>query len=155
MRLALERWAQPLDPGNPRDDPERNARILHRRALLDVELDESVNLALPPGGIDDPARVSAHRLQRAGQRSAARVAQREVGRAQGARDGATSHAADSELIRLLAHEVDDTQLVGELASTLHDATRDLDGGQHAERSVEAPTARDRVSVRACDKGRPF
>ena len=66
--------------------------------------------------------------------------------------GAAAHAAQAEVVRLLAEEVDDDEVVGEQDAGLAQATDRLDGAEHPDDAVEAAAALDGVGVRAGDYG---
>src|SRR4029077_565673 len=95
----------------------------------------------------------AARRERLRQTAAVRIAQRELLRSQPARDRATADAAEAEIVRLLAQEVDHAKVVLQPAAAFGDAACSLDGPKHTDRAVEPPAARNRVGVRTGNESR--
>ena len=75
----------------------------------------------------------------------------EPDEAGGHRVFSAADAAQAEVVRLLAQKIHHAQLVPERASAVANASRHLDGREHAERAVEPSAAGNRVRVRPGDE----
>ena len=146
----------PVDAGDARHDADRDAGGLEHRPLLDVQLDEG---SAPASGARRPPRARRARRppEPAPRRGCLRPgpARPRWSRLEVAGDRAAAHAAQAEVVRLLAEEVDDEEVVSEVDAVVwRRQPHRLDGAEHADDAVEATAALDGVGVRARHDARP-
>ena len=103
---------QPVDAGDARHHADGDPSGLEHRPLFDVQLDVAVQVAAPTR-LSQSLGPAADRGEGRTEGASVRTDKGEVGVLEGPGYGAAPHAAQAEVVRLLAEEVDDDEVVGE------------------------------------------
>src|SRR5581483_8662410 len=141
-----------VDAHDVAHDPERDARPLEARALLDVQLQVGADA---PGIARGLRRVAglAERAQRVRDGDAVLVATLRRARRQLPERGGRPEKTDAEARALLIRPRDHLDGPREARARLSERDHRLDRAAHAESSVESPALGDRVDVAADEDDR--
>ena len=152
VRLAAQPHTIAAQADDRRDDADIDVLGLEHRALLDVELEVRPDVG-DAGGRVDAVEVEACRSHRVAERDAVGVDPvSEVAHVL-AGEGPAAEEGSVEARALLVHEGDYPERPLGLEALLLQQPDGVEGGDHAERAVEASAAGDGVEVRADRDGR--